>query len=502
MKNADVRLITRILIFNVTLLVVGIGTFTLFHLQRERQHLFDVSRQHADVLLSTVERSIANAMCTGNTEEVQIVLELVGNSPHLRKVQIFHPDGRVLRSSRATEIGQPVDVRDLQLFRNGERDGIFVADNEEWLSIQSVIRSGSACIVCHEADEEVLGVLGLHVSLAETREQLRATTALFAGSTLIMVVVLVAGISWVLLRFVQRPLGQLAGLMTQVEQGDLAVRAKPLHNDEIGQLALGFNAMVDNLENARKQLQDYHFQQMEHADRLASVGEMATGVAHEIKNPLAGISAAIEVLSEAFDRDDERKSVVDEVLVQIARLNKTATDLLHFGRPGRPEFSHVDINDLVGRTLFFADQHPEAGNVERRKSLADALPPVWVDAKQIQQVLFNIVINALQAMEQGGTLHVATELHEQDGRQWVRIRVADSGPGIPPEAFEQIFTPFFTTKSQGTGLGLAICRRLLEEHRGRLFMESRPGQGAVFTIELPADPVGNNAKGGDDCGQT
>ncbi|MDO3377474.1 sensor histidine kinase [Geoalkalibacter halelectricus] len=502
MRRGDVRLFTRILILNVVLLVVGIGSFTLFHLQRERQHLFDVSRQHAEVLLSTVERTISNAMCTGNTEEVQVVLELVGNSPHLLKVRIFHPDGSVRRSSLVGEVGQAVDGGDMGLFHAGERDGIFSVGDKEWLSVQSVIRSGPACIGCHDAADEVLGILNLHVSLDETREQLRATTALFAGSTLLMVGALALGLGWVLMHFVQRPIRGLAAQMARVEQGDLSARIAPLHNDELGRLAQSFNAMVERLEQARTQLRNFHFQQMERADRLASVGEMASGVAHEIKNPLAGISAAISVLSEAFEGDEEREAIVAEVLAQIARLNKTATDLLYFGRPAPPEFTHADLNELIDRTLFFASQHPEARNVEVRKALADHLPPVWVDEKQIQQVLFNIFINAMQAMEQGGIIEVASMLEARGAEHWVRVRIGDNGPGIAPEALEQIFTPFFTTKSQGTGLGLAICRQLLDEHQGRLCVENQVGQGAIFTLELPTEPVGRNAEGGADRGKT
>ncbi|WP_305044121.1 sensor histidine kinase [Geoalkalibacter sp.] len=501
MKPAAASLVTKVILFNMVLLVIGIGSFTLFHLHRERQHLLDVTRQHAAVLLSTVERSIANAMCTGNTQEVQTILELVGGSPHLLRVRLFHPDGRVQRSSHPEEVGQAVAAEDLNLFRGGRKEALFAEGEDEWISILLPIHSAPACIACHDAAEKVLGVLNLHVSMAETRDQLRATTALFSVSTLVMLVVLAGGISWVLLRFVQRPLRDLTGQMARVEQGDLKARARPFYNDEVGRLAHGFNAMVDKLERARQDLQDYHFHQMERADRLASIGEMATGVAHEIKNPLAGISAAISVLAESFDGNDERKAIVGEVLVQIARLNKTATDLLHFGRPAPPEPSYVDINDLIGRTLFFAAQHPEAGKVRRELCLAKNLPPVHVDEKQIQQVLFNVVINAMQAMTEGGILRVSTESVEQEGGEWILVKIADSGPGIPAEQQEQIFTPFFTTKTQGTGLGLSICRRLLEQHKGRILLDSRPGQGTTFTIALPAAAMGGDDKGEDIRGQ-
>jgi hypothetical protein len=230
---------------------------------------------------------------------------------------------------------------------------------------------------------------------------------------------------------------------------------------------------------------------MERADRLASIGEMATGIAHEIKNPLAGIGGAIAVLADDFDPADERREIIGEVLEQIARLDKTATDLLYFGKPGTPEFAYADINALVKKTLFFIAQHPEAKNIHRVKELTRDLPAVWVDEKQIQQVLFNVTINAIQSMKDGGTLSVFTDALFRDGVELVRVLIADSGGGIAEEELENIFIPFHTTKTQGTGLGLPICRRLLEQHGGAIRVESRLGEGTTFTIELPVLSGGN-----------
>ncbi len=482
---ANLSLITRVIILNILLLVIGIGSFTLFHLQREREHLNRVSRENAETLIHTIERAIFNAMRTGNTEEVQAILEMVGHSPYLGKVRIFHPSGIVLKSSAPEEIGHPAPDRDLDLFRQGVGEATFQVDGAEVIGIVSPIRSEENCVRCHGPSEKILGILNLNLSLADTNDQIAETSRLFLFSTLVIIVLMAGGISWVLLRFVKKPIRQVAQQMARVEQGDLSVRVNPRYGDEIGRLAHSFNSMVDNLQKAKTQLQDYHYRQMERADRLAAVGEMSTGIAHEIKNPLAGISGAMSVLADGFDEGDERKQIIREVLDQLARLNKTATDLLHFGRPAKPEFTYADVNELVAKTLFFVGQHPEAKKVSQEKTFAADLPPVWVDEKQIQQVLFNIVVNALQAMPDGGTLTVATRRLRRAGRDWVQVEVADSGVGIGATALEQIFTPFFTTKTQGTGLGLAICKQLLEQHGGMLAVASREGQGSKFTMELP-----------------
>ena len=410
-------------------------------------------------------------------------------------MRIFHPDGTILKSANPEEIGTRVGNSDLALFANNRHQGIFRVDGEEVLGIVKPIISDERCFLCHGVGRKVIGVLNLNFSLGDTTRRLRESTQFFLISTAIIVVLLSAGISFILVRFVKRPMQNMAERMAQVENGDLAVRMEPQADDEMGRLMRSFNSMVVNLDRAKKKLEQYHYRQMERADRLASVGEMATGIAHEIKNPLAGISGAISVLADDFAGDDPRREVVGQVLEQIGRLDKTATDLLYFGRPGTPEFNFVDVNSLVKKTLFFVSQHPEARNIHRLKELTRDLPPVWVDEKQIQQVLFNIIINAIQAMPDGGTLTIQTEVQDRGELPLVRVLVMDTGKGIPEAELDNIFVPFHTTKTQGTGLGLPICRRLLEQHGGTIRVASRVGEGTTFIIELPvATDVGDGSE--------
>jgi len=478
-------LISRVIILTLMLLSTGIGIFTLFHVQREERHLIAATRESAELLLSTVEKSIFNSMALGNSSEVQAILERVGESQQLAHLRIFHPDGTILKSSFPQEIGLRVNASDLALFVNRRQDGIYHIGGEPVLGMVRPLITDSRCFACHGPGAKVVGVLNLNYSLGEMMSRIRETSQFFLYSTIIVVVLLAIGISFILLRFVKRPIQAMAAVMAKVEEGDMTVRMDAHLNDEIGALMRSFNSMVENLERAQHELEKYHYQQMERADRLASVGEMATGIAHEVKNPLAGISGAISVLALDFAEDDPRTEVVQEVLGQIKRLDKTVNDLLYFGRPGKPEFNFVDVNALVKSTLFFIAQHPEAKNIHRIKELTRDLPAVWIDEKQIQQVLFNVIINAIQAMPEGGTLSIETELAERGRNQAVRVRIIDTGKGISAEEMEKIFVPFHTTKTQGTGLGLPICRQLMLQHGGDIRVESKVGEGTVVTIELP-----------------
>lgn len=478
--------ISRVILLNIILLALGIGTLSLFHLHREQSHQIAATQKSARLLLATIEKSIFNSMRLGNSAEVQAILELVGHSHALEGVRIFSPSGQILKSANPQEIGHWASPQDFSLFKQDAKEGVFQSKNgPRVLSMVRPIISDERCFKCHGHGRKVIGVLNMNFSLSEMYHQLREISQMFVISTLAIIALLAVGMSYIMIRLLRQPLDKITRSMWQVEEGDLTVRLDPKNNDEVGRLMLGFNAMVGNLEVAQKELQNMHYQQMERADRLASIGEMAAGLAHEIKNPLAGISGAISVLSDDYEKEDPRSEVISQIQDQISRLDKTVNDLLNFGRPGEPEFSYADINNLLKQTLLFVAQHPEARNIGRVDELARNLPPVWVDQKQIQQVLLNVCINALQAMDGSGMLSVSTDTVFHDGRQWVQAKIKDTGPGMAPAVLEQIFTPFYTTKTQGTGLGLPICRQLMENNGGTLQVESQLGRGSCFILELP-----------------
>ncbi|HEY5974186.1 MAG TPA: ATP-binding protein [Geobacteraceae bacterium] len=483
-------LTSRVIVLSVSLLSFGISGFAMLNLQRERSQLVNSARESTDLLLQTIERSIYNSMRIGNTEDTQIILEMVGQNQKLLGVRIFHPHGIVLKSSQPAEVGKPVGNDDYQLYINNRKEGVTdLAGQGQVLRMFKPIYNDEQCHTCHGSKAKVIGVLNINYSLAETRKRMMQVTLLFAVSTIATIAFLALSISLVMFKFVKNPLNLLIESMAKVEQGDLSVRMEPLAKDEVGRLTCSFNSMIERLDTTKKELDQFHFHQMERADRLASVGEMAAGIAHEIKNPLTGIASAITIINEDFVPADPRKEILCEVLEQVKRLDKTVNDLLFFGKPTQPEPTYTDVNAALKKTLLFAAQHRggKASHIEKVLELQDALPPVYVDQKQIQQVFLNLILNAIQAMQEGGTLTVRSYAATHDNCQWVGVDIADTGPGIPSQILEKIFTPFFTTKAQGTGLGLAICHKLITQQGGVIRVASEDGHGTIFTIELPAN---------------
>lgn len=242
------------------------------------------------------------------------------------------------------------------------------------------------------------------------------------------------------------------------------------------------------LKKRQEHLREIH-QQLIHSDRLATVGELAAGLAHDLRNPLAGVSGALYVLSGQFPDDDSRQALLGEIQSQIARMNKTLTELLLHARPPRPQYLPLNVNEVVQQSLWFLPMAPGAG-IEIMKQLEPNLPTLQADPNLLHQALLNILVNARQAMPNGGRLTVSTAVRGNGGEEAVEVGITDTGPGIPGEHLSRVFQPFFTTKADGTGLGLAIALRIVEQHGGRITVQSQPGAGTTFRIVLPVTAAG------------
>ncbi len=484
-------LTTRVIVTTISLLVAGIFIYTIFNVRHQQKMLIDNARESTELLLHTVESSIYNTMHLGNVQDVGSILSMVGQHNQLVGVRIFHPHGIILRSSIPNEVGRSVSDNDYKIYQSPKNYSIFtVPPYGEVLAMVKPIYNEAACHACHGSKARVIGVLNINYSLNSTKMQMLDASRIFVISSVAITIFLAFAISFLLLRFVKNPLDNMVETMLKVEKGDFAVRITYKGKDEIGRLIGSFNSMVDRLDMAQKELEQLHFQQLERADRLASIGEMAAGIAHEIKNPLAGISAAVTIIKDDMSADDPRGAILGEVVDQVTRLDKTVNDLLFFGKPSLPELTWVDINKILTTTLKFASQHRSGANIEKRIELQPGLPPVFADDKQMQQVFLNIMLNAYQAMQSGGVLGVTSSLVIQNDIAYVHVDISDTGSGIPPQILEKIFTPFYTTKAQGTGLGLPICNKLVKLHKGDIRVTSNDASGTVFTVELPAGHPG------------
>jgi len=295
-------------------------------------------------------------------------------------------------------------------------------------------------------------------------------------------VAICAVILWALAYFVQRPMVELQEKIARVGDGDLHVGVGfAKRNDEIGDLGRNFNRMVVQLRESREEIELLHRTQMSRAEHLATLGEMAAGLAHEIRNPLAGIAGVIEIIGRDLPATSPARSVLKDVRQEIAQINRILTDLLQTARPHPPEVRPSDLNITVEHAVMLARQQVISKPIKIELQKDASLPNVDHDSDQIHQVLLNLLLNAVQAIEGAGTIRVTLSGLDEEAV----ITVVDSGRGIIPENLPNIFRPFYTTKGNGTGLGLSLARRIVEGHHGRIEVDSEIGIGTEFRVFLP-----------------
>jgi len=281
---------------------------------------------------------------------------------------------------------------------------------------------------------------------------------------------------------VRRPMLELEDSIQRVSEGDLrAIVTFADRNDDIGDLGRNFNTMVQQLRESRQEIERLHSTQMSRAEHLATLGELAAGLAHEIRNPLAGIAGVMDIIGRDLPATSPAQDVLKDVREEVLRINRIVTDLLETARPKAPQIHSADLNTTVEHALMFAREQAKSKPIQFHYAKNSELPPVAHDPSQIHQVLLNLMLNAIQAVDGPGTVTVSVE---QRGNL-AAVAVEDTGPGIPAETLNNIFRPFFTTKGHGTGLGLSLAKRIVEDHGGRIEVASMPGHGCTFTVLLP-----------------
>ncbi|MCL4492749.1 MAG: ATP-binding protein [Nitrospirae bacterium] len=275
-----------------------------------------------------------------------------------------------------------------------------------------------------------------------------------------------------------RSLRAIEGLAKSISEGNFHRIEKANSGDEIGSVINAINSMSEELSNREEQIIQ--------SKKLASIGILTAGVAHELTNPLNNISMIAQTYAELYDKLDrgQRIEFMGKVESETERIREIIKNLLDFSKPKEANLEEAGVNAIIQKTLKLVQNMLDISNIETKLNLAQNLPPVFIDAYQIQQVLVNLITNAVQAMQAGGTIYISSR--PGGARDLVEITVMDTGKGIPPEFLPHIFDPFFSTKGEvGTGLGLSVSYGIIKNHKGNIKVESKVGVGTTFTIELP-----------------
>lgn len=392
----------------------------------------------------------------------------------LRAITILNPSGRVVaRSWESAEV--PVVSGPLDALASVDRPltTITRAPEGSWV-LETVLpmRTG----------ERSWGVLVLAVEADSIRAQIRRTffqLATFSAAVCSVMLLLL----WLLLG---RLLGSLRTLVAAMDTLDLKtppIPALPARRDEIGILYTHFHRMQSRVEQSRDDLLAAQHQ-VWHAERLAAIGRLASGLAHEINNPINGIRSCIYAIRHDLDDREQTLEYLEMMDEGLTHATGVIDKLLGFARRQQAAPEPMDLNEAVDSVHRLVSYSAERKSVRLTTDLAHALPPVRADRQLMVEVVMNLLLNAVDAVDQGGSIRLSTRA--RGGR--VELEVADDGPGVAPEIRDQIFDPFFTTKrtGEGTGLGLSICLGIVQSHGGRIDVAGAPGEGATFTVSLPA----------------
>lgn len=476
----------------LVLLLVGAGFGILAeatgNLMLDRQ-----VEQRATLTSEFIQLMLEHEMLEGTPDHARLALEQAVRTSFVQAAYILDNEGSVRYAVRPGEVSAASDtslLRRLSAARGGARH-TFMEGEKRYDLVLLPIRKKAACFTCHQERTGRQGTLALRIS----REDLRSTAATHRRTNALMAVgvfVLLGGaLYWILaltvirpVRLLHRHVAAVRREVPQLEQGTpmrLEPPPVPPGRDEIAGLGREFAGLVEQLNEANTRLLGLTRERLEHAERLSSAGQMAASVAHEIRNPVAGVRGALEIFAAELPPGDERIGIISEMKLQLDRVNHAISDLLANARPTPPLFADVLVRDFVERTTSLFGRQLQGGSVALHHRLSLNGELVLGDGRQLQQVLWNLLLNASQAMPSGGTITVAAAVVGES----VELRVEDTGAGIPPEIAARVFEPFFTTKSTGTGLGLAVVRQIAEVHGGSITCLNCPQGGAAFILSFP-----------------
>jgi len=521
---------------NILLLGAMVVIFALLgylNVRLHRQHLEQTTLQSAERVSDVIRHTTTDYMLRNDREGLYHSIQTMAGEPGMEKIRIFDQEGRITYTTNSAEQNHVVDktaeacyachAQSQPLARLNRPDRFRIYRNAAGARVLGIITpienqpacSNAACHA-HPAEQQILGVLDTNLSLAKADVQIAESSRrmiAYTGCALLLIALLSWFFVW---QVVGRPVKALERGTERLAAGDLGYQIDVQSNDEIGELATSFNGMSRRLqlehnenlawthtleqrvEQKTRELKRAHEHAL-HTEKMASLGKMAAVLAHEINNPLSGILTYAKLLRKWIGREEtpqedaaraRRQEIFDSldlIATESRRCGDLVKNLLTFSRTTPMNLQATNLNLVVDRTLRLVQHQLDLAGIQVQLQLDPDLPSVLCDAAQIEQVILALVMNALDAMPQGGNLWLTTS-SLRDPNQ-VRIVVRDDGSGIPSEILPHLFEPFLTTKEtgKGVGLGLAISHNILERHSGSIEVQSEVGRGTTFTVTLPWD---------------
>ena len=512
------------------LILAGSLTFWYSIIYTSKEEMLKNAANHAKTYVNLIKQSTHQYMLSNNRDAVQKTFETMVNEEGITSIKVFDCRGKIAFSSDKKDVGStmPGDSATCiicHLEVNTETNSASLRFSKssfttpQWVVLSSgegrIIRSVmpifnepscyTAACHYHEESKDKIGILETDYSLTVLDSKTKQQNIAIASFGIIFTALTSVILCIILWKIVIAPLLTMTEGMEIASKGDLDHRVVIDTRDELGMLAKTFNSMTKELKTSRERLENWAKEleeevakkteeirrgqeQYVHTEKLASLGRMAAGVAHELNSPLTGIVTFAHLLMDRMPKDNKMDREDLEVIIEQAeRCSKIIKGLLGFSRAMPAEKNEININETLHHAIGMIQNQAKFHNVVFEAETDDSIPIVGGESSQIEQVFLNLFINAADAMNNKGKIHIKTSVTEVDGKPYVETVVSDTGPGIPEEHLSRLFEPFFTTKpvGKGTGLGLAVSHGIVRKHGGHIIIKSRPGEGASFFVRLP-----------------
>jgi len=511
------NLITKLTAATGLVLLSTMALFAYLNFNNLKDLLLEEAITDADKITETIIRTTHNHMLRDDRPMFYKTIEEIGSQRGVERIRLINKTGRVIFSTHDAETGTMLSKRaeicsvchgkQLLLTASSKHRSrrFYNAAGEEFLGITNAIYNEESCYTasCHFHPEsfKVLGVLDVVVSLDKMHSLLDAYRNRSAALTLLLIGLISLSLTLFTQKLVNRPVRELLEHTKMLSRGELDGLVASFANDELGELADSFNAMTLNLRKARRELEGWGrnleqmVQQRTHevtqmqaqlirSEKLASLGELVAGIAHEINNPLTGILVFSSLIQSNPKLDATLKNDIETVMRETKRCASIVKGLLEFARCSTPRMGLCSPNEISERALSLIEHQILFQDITVTRRYAGDLPALLLDPDQFEQVLVNMFLNAAQAMRGEGVLEIASGVDPEAG--CVFVRISDNGCGIPEANLPKIFDPFFSTKeNKGTGLGLSVSYGIIEKHGGAIEVQSEVGTGTTFTITFP-----------------
>lgn len=516
--NKRIVLIAKFTFSISLILLLFMGLLDYLNLKNFRKVIVDYAVLNAEEIADIITQSTYDAMLKNDKSSIYTMIDRIAKSENIEHIRLIDPKGRVMFSGSKHEIGSVIGMYadDCTVCHyssapvnslSGPKHSriINTTAGKNVLVFTKAIYNQPACFTAachfHGKDETVLGNLDVSISLAQLRKKSQEYRLQFVMLTCLLLVMTGALITILTHYLVGIPVQRLVRQSALVAAGELGARVPVASSDELGALTESMNAMTESLERSDRELKSWADsleqkveersreimrmeEQLRRSEKLASLGTLAAGVAHEINNPLTGILLYASLLTSDKRLDPALMPDVERVISETRRCADIVKNLLEFSRESLPVKESIALEVILDDITALFQNLPDFRTITIRKEYQGSLPHVLVDPNQIREVFINLVINAGHAMPNGGELALSAYC-SADG-DFVCTEVKDTGSGISAEHLARIFDPFFTTKPQGTGLGLSISYGIIESNGGTIEVQSKVGEGSTFIVKLPA----------------